>query len=90
MPGSPFPTNISFPLPLAGGGLEGRLKHLRTLIKVGFEKSKPIFIHSSNQKQIHLLQFLALEGPILSLPKVGLERWAGDGDHLLLLQKTWV
>jgi hypothetical protein len=24
-----------------GGGLEGRLKHLKTLIKVGFEKSKP-------------------------------------------------
>ena len=38
---SPFcPTNLSFPLPLVGGGLERRLKHLRTLIKVGFEKSK--------------------------------------------------
>jgi hypothetical protein len=23
-----------------GGGLEGRIKHLKTLIKVGFEKSK--------------------------------------------------
>lgn len=24
-----------------GGGLEGRIKHLRTLSKVGFEQSKP-------------------------------------------------
>jgi hypothetical protein len=24
-----------------GGGLEGRLKHLRTVIEVGFEKFKP-------------------------------------------------
>jgi hypothetical protein len=31
------------PLPLASG-LEGRLKHLRTLIKEAFEKSKPIEI----------------------------------------------
>jgi hypothetical protein len=31
-----------FPLPLVDG-LEGRLKNLRTLLKVGFEKSKPIF-----------------------------------------------
>jgi hypothetical protein len=38
----PFcPLNLSFPLPLVGGGLEGRLKHLRTLTKVGFENSKP-------------------------------------------------
>jgi hypothetical protein len=26
-----------------GGGLEGSLKDLRNLIKVGFEKSKPTF-----------------------------------------------
>ena len=37
------PVSLSFPLPLLGGGLEGRLKHLRTLIKVGLEKSKPTF-----------------------------------------------
>ena len=36
-----FPINFSFPLPLLSGGLKGRLKHLRTLISVGFEKSKP-------------------------------------------------
>jgi hypothetical protein len=36
-----FPITLSFPLPLMGGGLEGKLKSLRTLIKVGFEKSKP-------------------------------------------------
>jgi hypothetical protein len=30
----------SFTLRCLDGGLEGRLKHLRTLIKVGFEKSK--------------------------------------------------
>jgi hypothetical protein len=35
------PVNLSFLLPLVVGGLEGRLQHLRTLIKVGFEKSKP-------------------------------------------------
>jgi len=32
---------FSFPLPLVSGGLEGRLRHLRTVIKVGFEKYKP-------------------------------------------------
>lgn len=31
------PINLPFPLPLVGGGLEGRLMCLRTLIKVGFE-----------------------------------------------------
>ena len=36
-----FPNNLSFPLPLVGDWLEGRLKHLSTLIKVGFEKYKP-------------------------------------------------
>ena len=35
------PTNLSFPLPLVGSGLEGRLKCLKTLTKVGFEKYKP-------------------------------------------------
>jgi hypothetical protein len=35
------PIKLSFPLPLVSGGLEGRLEHLRTLIKVDFEKSKP-------------------------------------------------
>jgi hypothetical protein len=34
------PVNLSFPLSPVGGGLEGRLKHLRTLIKAGFEKYK--------------------------------------------------
>ena len=29
-------------LPTLVGGLEGRLKHLRTLNKIGFEKSKPL------------------------------------------------
>jgi hypothetical protein len=33
---------LSFSLPLVGGGLEVRLKHFKTLIKVGFEKSKLI------------------------------------------------
>ena len=28
-----FPCILSFPLPLVGGGLQGRLKHLRTIIK---------------------------------------------------------
>jgi hypothetical protein len=28
-----FPWILSFPLPLVGGGLEGRLKHLRIIIK---------------------------------------------------------
>ena len=31
------PINLSFPLPLVDGGLNGRLKHLSTLIKVGFD-----------------------------------------------------
>jgi hypothetical protein len=35
----PFcPINLSFLLPLVGSGLEERFKHLRILIKVGFEK----------------------------------------------------
>jgi hypothetical protein len=38
-PQHPFPINLLFFLPLVGG-LEGRLKTLRTLNKVGFEKSK--------------------------------------------------
>jgi hypothetical protein len=28
-----FPGILSFPLPLMGAGLKGRLKHLRTIIK---------------------------------------------------------
>jgi hypothetical protein len=28
-----FPGILSFPLPLVGGGLEGRIKHLKTIIK---------------------------------------------------------
>jgi hypothetical protein len=28
-----FPHILSFPLPVVGGGLQGRLKHLRTIIK---------------------------------------------------------
>lgn len=34
------PINLFLPLPLAGGGLEERLKHWRTLFKVGLYKSK--------------------------------------------------
>ena len=30
-----YPINLSFPLPLVDGGLEGRLKHFKILIKVG-------------------------------------------------------
>lgn len=37
----PFcPINFPFPLPLVGGELEGRLKYLKTLIRVGLKKSK--------------------------------------------------
>jgi hypothetical protein len=32
------PINLFFLLPLLGGGLEGRLTHLRIIIKVGCEK----------------------------------------------------
>jgi hypothetical protein len=32
-----FPSILSFPLPLRGGGLEGKLKHLRTITKIRFE-----------------------------------------------------
>jgi hypothetical protein len=35
------PVKLFLPLPLKGGGLERRLKHLRTFIIVGFEKYKP-------------------------------------------------
>ena len=35
------PITICFELSLAGSELQGRLKYLGTLIKVGFEKSKP-------------------------------------------------
>lgn len=40
-----FPINLSSPLPLVGG-IEGRLKNLRTLNKVGFEKSESIHTHT--------------------------------------------
>jgi hypothetical protein len=30
---APYHNNLSFPIPLVDGGLEGRLKHLRTIIK---------------------------------------------------------
>lgn len=33
--------NLSFSLPLVGGGLEVRLEHLSAWIKVDFEKYKP-------------------------------------------------
>ena len=36
------PINVSFPPPLVSGEVEGRLEHLRSPIKVGFEKAKPI------------------------------------------------
>jgi hypothetical protein len=35
-----FPRILSFPLPLVGGGLEGRLKHLRTIIERRVEKNE--------------------------------------------------
>lgn len=38
------PINLSFQLPLIGGGLEERLKLLSTLIKVGFEKNQNIYM----------------------------------------------
>jgi hypothetical protein len=41
---------LSFPLPLVGGGLERRLKHLRTLIKVGFENFKPTIMCNEDSK----------------------------------------
>jgi hypothetical protein len=31
------PINLSFPLPLEGGGIKGRLKCLRTLIKISLK-----------------------------------------------------
>jgi hypothetical protein len=37
-----YPINLSFPLPLMGGGPEWQAKHLSTLIKVGFFKFKPM------------------------------------------------
>jgi hypothetical protein len=40
-PHPPCLINLSFLLPLVGGGLEERLKCSRALIKVVFEKSKP-------------------------------------------------
>jgi hypothetical protein len=36
-----YPITLSFPLPLVGGGLGGKLKHLSTLIKVDSEKYEP-------------------------------------------------
>jgi hypothetical protein len=35
----PYPNNLSFPLPLVGGGLQGRLKCLRNVIKCRVEKN---------------------------------------------------
>ena len=43
-PQHPFPINLLFFLPLVGG-LEGRLKTLRTLNKVGFEKTLSLHFH---------------------------------------------
>jgi hypothetical protein len=33
-----FPSVLSFPLPLVGGRLDGRLKHLRTILKDRLKK----------------------------------------------------
>lgn len=34
-----YPNNLSFPLPLGGGGLERRLKYVRAVIKIRVEKN---------------------------------------------------
>ena len=57
------PINHLFPLPLIGG-LYGRLKHLRTLIKIGFKNNKPTnktvyFLTSSLKKCVGKLQDFA-------------------------------
>jgi hypothetical protein len=36
------PINHSLPLPLVGSGLEGRLKHARTLTKIGFGRQRQV------------------------------------------------
>jgi hypothetical protein len=38
-----FPWIPSFPLPLVGGGLQGKLKHLRTIIKNRFWKKLKLY-----------------------------------------------
>lgn len=44
-----FPCTLSFPLPLVGGGQQGRLKHLRTIIKYRFwRKIKVICSYSDS------------------------------------------
>jgi hypothetical protein len=40
----PCCSNLLYSLPLVDGGLEGRIKCIRTHIKVGFEKSKPTIL----------------------------------------------
>jgi hypothetical protein len=47
-----FPHDLSFLLPLVGGGLYGRLKHLRTIIKIGFEEINVIGIGSSTSTYV--------------------------------------
>ena len=46
-------TNLSFPLPLLGGRLEGRLKPLNALIKLGFKRYKP-GLESSEGRNLQL------------------------------------
>ena len=49
------PINLAFPLPLVVGGLEGRLRHLSTVIKVDLEKYKPDSTHSAINVMCHFL-----------------------------------
>jgi hypothetical protein len=36
---------LSFPLPLVGDGLKGRLRYLRAIIKIGFDKIQINNVH---------------------------------------------
>jgi hypothetical protein len=64
------PISFSFLLPLVSGRLEGRLKHLRTLIKAVFEESKPTFLFLFYLLIYFLLDvfFIYISNAILKVP----------------------
>jgi hypothetical protein len=47
-----YPNNLSFLLPVVGGGLEGRLKHLETNIKIRAKRNFRVQVTQSQFLQI--------------------------------------
>ena len=60
---------LTFILPLAGNGLEGRLKHLSSLVQVGFKNHKPTGFRISHKYYRQLPIFLDSFHSLLCIEK---------------------